>query len=173
MTPMFYDIIGGRTELLEPVESYIYEDSMGLCGWINNKRVLLGNRDLMLNHSIAASHNMHDVRERIYQDILICSRILGIKIKGETVCAGRNSSFRICCRITRPFFIGNTTIVERCNGFLLGNFIRIKIQKRDINAAYIRRGKLHRYGKSATVFKIAVVRTAFYGRKRKRNAVRL
>ena len=49
---MFYDIIVGKTELLEPVESYIYEDSMGLCGWINNKRVLLGNRELMKNHSI-------------------------------------------------------------------------------------------------------------------------
>ena len=49
---MFYDIIAGKTEMLNPVESYIYEDSMGLCGWINNKRVLLGNRELMINHSI-------------------------------------------------------------------------------------------------------------------------
>jgi Cu+-exporting ATPase len=49
---MFYDIIRGKTELLNPVESFIYEDSMGLCGWINNKRVLLGNRSLMINHSI-------------------------------------------------------------------------------------------------------------------------
>lgn len=52
MNNMFYDIIGGKTSMLEPVESYIYEDSMGLCGWINNKRVLLGNRKLMENHSI-------------------------------------------------------------------------------------------------------------------------
>jgi len=49
---MFYDIIAGKTELLNPVESYIFEDSMGLCSWINNKRVLLGNRELMINHSI-------------------------------------------------------------------------------------------------------------------------
>lgn len=49
---MFYDIIAGKTEMLNPVESYIYEDSMGLCGWINNKRILLGNRELMNNHSI-------------------------------------------------------------------------------------------------------------------------
>lgn len=52
MKNMFYDIIAGKTEMLNPVESYIYEDSMGLCGWINNKRVLLGNRKLMNNHSI-------------------------------------------------------------------------------------------------------------------------
>ncbi|MBQ8826093.1 MAG: hypothetical protein IJ007_03245 [Oscillospiraceae bacterium] len=50
---MFYDIIAGKTELLNPVESYIFEDSMGLCGWINNKRVLLGSRELMMNHSIS------------------------------------------------------------------------------------------------------------------------
>ncbi|MBQ5311728.1 MAG: hypothetical protein ILP19_06770 [Oscillospiraceae bacterium] len=49
---MFYEIICGKTEMLDHVESYLYEDSMGLCGWINNKRVLLGNRDLMINHSI-------------------------------------------------------------------------------------------------------------------------
>jgi Cu+-exporting ATPase len=52
LSSMFYDIIRGKTELLNPVESYIYEDGMGLCGWINNRRVLLGNRELMLNHSI-------------------------------------------------------------------------------------------------------------------------
>ena len=49
---MFYEIICGKVEMLSPVESYLYEDSMGVCGWINNKRVLLGNRDLMINHSI-------------------------------------------------------------------------------------------------------------------------
>lgn len=49
---MFFDIIVGKTEMLNPVESYIYEDSLGLCGWINNKRVLLGSRELMVNHSI-------------------------------------------------------------------------------------------------------------------------
>lgn len=60
---MFYDIIGGKTELLNPVESYIFEDSMGLCGWINNKRVLLGNRDLMINHSIEGIPSVNKERE--------------------------------------------------------------------------------------------------------------
>ncbi len=49
---MFYEIIAGKTSILSTVESYIYEDSMGLCGWIDNKRVLLGNKKLMENHSI-------------------------------------------------------------------------------------------------------------------------
>ncbi len=49
---MFLKVIDGKTKILHKVENYIYEDSMGLCGWINNKRILLGNRDLMINHSI-------------------------------------------------------------------------------------------------------------------------
>ncbi|MBQ2582008.1 MAG: hypothetical protein II574_10320, partial [Ruminococcus sp.] len=31
---------------------YIYEDGQGLSGWIENKRILLGTRELMENHSI-------------------------------------------------------------------------------------------------------------------------
>ncbi len=48
----FYKMIKGKTEMLYPVESYIYEDSLGLSGWIQNKRVLFGNRQLMESHSI-------------------------------------------------------------------------------------------------------------------------
>ena len=45
-------MIKGKTEMLYPVESYIYEDGLGLSGWIENKRVLFGNRALMESHSI-------------------------------------------------------------------------------------------------------------------------
>jgi Cu+-exporting ATPase len=48
----FYRILKGKTEMLYAVESYIYEDGLGLSGWIDNKRVLLGTRQLMVNHSI-------------------------------------------------------------------------------------------------------------------------
>ena len=34
------------------VKNFKYEDSVGLCGWIRNKRVLLGSREMMKNHSI-------------------------------------------------------------------------------------------------------------------------
>ena len=35
-----------------PVENYVYEDSIGLSGWIHNQRILLGNRELMTSHNI-------------------------------------------------------------------------------------------------------------------------
>lgn len=52
MKSAFYKMLKGKTEILYPVDSYIYEDSLGISGWIENKRVLLGNRELMENHSI-------------------------------------------------------------------------------------------------------------------------
>lgn len=48
----FYKILKGKLDMLYPVESYIYEDGQGLSGWIDNKRVLLGTRRHMENHSI-------------------------------------------------------------------------------------------------------------------------
>ncbi|MEG0692022.1 MAG: hypothetical protein RR444_02965 [Oscillospiraceae bacterium] len=50
---VFLSIINEKTELLRPVDSIIYEDLMGLSAWVAGKRVLIGNRDLMINHSIA------------------------------------------------------------------------------------------------------------------------
>lgn len=53
MKQIFGDMaVQGRTDALYHVENFSYEEDLGLCGWINNKRVLLGNRELMENHNI-------------------------------------------------------------------------------------------------------------------------
>ncbi len=49
---IFREVLAGKEQKLYPVENYVYEDGMGLCGWINNQRVLLGNRELMVSHNI-------------------------------------------------------------------------------------------------------------------------
>ena len=41
-----------KGEKLLDIENYSYEDGLGVCGWLNNKRVLLGSREHMINHSI-------------------------------------------------------------------------------------------------------------------------
>ena len=48
----FYKILKGKLDMLYPVESYIFEDERGISGWIDNKRVLLGTRKHMEDHSI-------------------------------------------------------------------------------------------------------------------------
>ncbi len=52
LTELFDDVVSGKERMLKPVENFIYEDSMGLSGWIDNKRILLGNRELMQSHNI-------------------------------------------------------------------------------------------------------------------------
>lgn len=52
MQKLFDDIIIGREKLLYPIDNFSYEEDMGLCGWINNRRILLGTRELMESHNI-------------------------------------------------------------------------------------------------------------------------
>ncbi|MBE6861531.1 MAG: hypothetical protein E7497_01335 [Ruminococcus sp.] len=52
MQHLFNDVIAGKEEILYNIENFSHEESMGLCGWINNKRVLFGNRELMTSHNI-------------------------------------------------------------------------------------------------------------------------
>ena len=37
---LFNDVISGKQKMLSHVENFVYEDSMGLCGWINNRRII-------------------------------------------------------------------------------------------------------------------------------------
>lgn len=52
MRQLFKDVTNGREDLLFPIENYSFEENMGMCGWINNKRILFGNRELMTSHNI-------------------------------------------------------------------------------------------------------------------------
>lgn len=52
MRSLFKDVVYGKEEVLYPIENFSYEESLGICGWINNKRMLFGNRELMTSHNI-------------------------------------------------------------------------------------------------------------------------
>lgn len=43
---------GKRVNLLSP-KDVVYEEGRGLVGWVNGKRILIGNRDLLLNHGFS------------------------------------------------------------------------------------------------------------------------
>ena len=49
---MFLKIADGKKDIFRSVESCSYEDKCGVSGWISNRRILLGNRQLMEKHSI-------------------------------------------------------------------------------------------------------------------------
>ncbi len=52
MADIFFQIIEGRKEILENVEDIVYEEGMGISAWVNGKRVLIGNRELMRHHGV-------------------------------------------------------------------------------------------------------------------------
>ena len=52
MKGIFDDVTMGEERCPYTIENFSYEDSLGLCGWINNKRILFGSRELMTSHNI-------------------------------------------------------------------------------------------------------------------------
>ena len=62
LTDVFNKIIGSNKSMLRPVENVTYEDAMGLSAWVDGKRVLIGNRELMVNHDIEVPSNDYEMR---------------------------------------------------------------------------------------------------------------
>ena len=57
--------------MLYQVEDCSYEDNLGICGWIRHRRVLLGNREMMMAHHVEGMPTK--VRELGSQDVLYLS----------------------------------------------------------------------------------------------------
>jgi len=53
LAPVFLQMIGGNRKLLKKVDNIAYETGMGISAWVNSRRVLIGNRQLMQNHGIS------------------------------------------------------------------------------------------------------------------------
>lgn len=90
LSHVFMDVIANDKTLLKPVDSIIYEDLMGISAWVDNKRVLIGNRDLMINHSISVpKQEYEDKYTQMHQDVVyiatdgdLCAAfILGVTTK--------------------------------------------------------------------------------------------
>ncbi|MCR4594646.1 MAG: hypothetical protein K5761_06285 [Clostridiales bacterium] len=52
LSTVFEGVIGGKHQLLLPVESLAYEEKLGCSCWIHNHRVLVGNRELLTHHNV-------------------------------------------------------------------------------------------------------------------------
>ena len=72
LADVFDKVIEGRREILPPVEANAYEDRMGLSAWIHGRRILVGTRELLIQHGIevqdreAELQYLHDGRKLIY-----------------------------------------------------------------------------------------------------------
>lgn len=67
-----FDQVVSKRELLPEVRSFNYEDRMGISGWINGQKVIMGNRNMMKHHNFELGDEAdeekytHDGRKVIY-----------------------------------------------------------------------------------------------------------
>ena len=52
LRPVFMEVIDGKTDILSPVDSCEYIEQQGYVSWINNNRVIIGNRTLMEKYEV-------------------------------------------------------------------------------------------------------------------------
>lgn len=52
LADIFAQITGSVSDKLPRVDQLVYEDRLGLSGWIDDRRILIGNRTLMENHNV-------------------------------------------------------------------------------------------------------------------------
>ncbi len=71
LAEVFAQVVSNR-ELLPEVRSFSYEDRMGISGWINGQKVIMGNRNMMKHHNFILGDESeeekytHDGRKVIY-----------------------------------------------------------------------------------------------------------
>ncbi len=49
---VFMDVILNRKDILKQVTSFVYEEGLGISSWVENKRILIGTRQFLLNYGI-------------------------------------------------------------------------------------------------------------------------
>ena len=133
LKPTFYKMLRGKTEMLYPVESYIYEDDLGLSGWIENKRVLLGTRELMENHSIEGIPTKAKEQEYAKGNIVLYLSISGVVSTLFVVRA--NPSLSVSRWLQYLDNEGITTVIRTVDGFINLNFIS---ELFDVNASSLK-----------------------------------
>ncbi len=117
----FYKMLRGKTELLYPVESYIYEDGLGLSGWIENKRVLLGTRELMENHSIDGLPSEAKEKEYTKGNVAVYLSISGITAAMFVIEVSPNLS--VTRWLQELELEGITMVIRTVDGFLSQRFL--------------------------------------------------
>ena len=62
LSKIFRRIIENKEELLHDVDSLVYEQGMGLSGWVDGRRVFVGNRRLLQNHGVDVPSSDYEAR---------------------------------------------------------------------------------------------------------------
>lgn len=67
----FFSMLNKKRELLKDVSDCIYENNLGIMGWIDRQRVLLGNRQHMKSHEITVPNLKKETAANVNNDEVI------------------------------------------------------------------------------------------------------
>ena len=118
---MFYNMLRGKIEMLYPVESYIYEDGLGLSGWIDNQRILFGTRELMENHSIEGLPPLSKEKEYTKGYIPVYLSISGVVSTLFVITVNSSISVKKWLQVLENQNI--TTVIRSVDGFISLNLM--------------------------------------------------
>ena len=85
LAPVFLQMINGNKDILKKADNIVFENDMGISAWIDSKRILIGNKKLMINHDIAIPLDSYErgeadnaVGEPLYLSVSgeLCARFL-------------------------------------------------------------------------------------------------
>ncbi len=62
LSSVFRRVIQNRTDILKEVDTLVYEQGMGMSGWVGGRRVLIGNRHLLENHGVDVPSRDYEAR---------------------------------------------------------------------------------------------------------------
>ena len=83
MREVFSELVQGKTDILYPVESFTHEVGCGYSAWINDERVLIGNREMMLRHGLTPPSEEWEARcskdgERQLLYLAVSGKLFGV-----------------------------------------------------------------------------------------------
>ena len=77
LSHVFRRMIQNKVDMLRDVDTLVYEQDMGLSGWVSGRRVLIGNRKLLDNHGIDIPSKDYEQRYAINGRQLVYLSIAG------------------------------------------------------------------------------------------------
>lgn len=130
LSMIFRRIIEQKEELLYDVDSLVYEQGMGLSGWVEGRRVFVGNGRLLQNHGIDAPSSDYearyakDGRKLVY--LAIAGRLSAMFVVSYLPDPEIQSALRSLCRSHVTLLVRscdpNITASDLCESFELDEY---------------------------------------------------
>ena len=120
-----FEEVVGNSAILPPVKNLIYEEKLGISGFIHGQSVLLGNRNLLINHSIEAPAKSDEMKH-----LQLGKRVLYIAI-GNKIAAMLVLNYIENENLTKPL-----QAIEKSGISILVNSVDCNITEEFINEGF-------------------------------------